>query len=301
MPIVTSSKVTSRQEKACAWSVSPGWLLPGSVKEGAIIGRAGRTLHHSLSIGLFFVAAATLAMSNVAAAQEPSNPPVLSMQKPALTAEQIVSRLQEKNHEREVALRRLHGTRIYRVHYDGFFGTREGEAVVSYNYVSPNHKEFVVQSQTGAKFILNHVIKGLLEGEKEASREENRQRTALSSRNYNFTLADAETALEQSQYVLNVLPKHDDKFLYRGKIWVDSVDFSVTRIEAEPAKSPSFWVKKSEVHHRYQKIGDFWLPAENRTESTMRMGGRALLSIEYKDYQLTETAPLEAKENAAGN
>lgn len=31
------------------------------------------------------------------------------------------------------------------------------------------------------------------------------------------------------------------------------------------------------------------------------MGGRALLSIEYKDYQLTETAPLEANENAIGH
>lgn len=299
--MITSSKVTSQQERACAWSGGPGLLLPGLVKEGAINERVGRTLHDSLSIGLFFFAAATLAMSAVAAAQEPSNPPVLSTQKAALTAEQIVSRLQEKNHEREMALRKLHGTRIYRVHYEGFFGTREAEAVVSYDYASPNHKEFVVQSQTGAKFILNRVIKGLLEGEKEAATEEHRQRTALSGRNYNFTLANEETALEQSQYVLNVLPKHDDKFLYRGKIWVDSVDFSVTRIEAEPAKSPSFWVKKSEVHHRYQKIGDFWLPAENKTESTIRMGGRALLSIEYKDYQLTETAPLEAKENAAGN
>jgi hypothetical protein len=172
--------------------------------------------------------------------------------------------------------------------------------LVSYNYVSPTEKEFVVLSESGAKFILNHVIKGLLGGEKEAATEENRKHTALDTTNYNFTLADRETALEKSQYVLKVFPKHDHKFLYRGKIWVDTKDFAVTRIEAEPAKSPSFWVKRSEVRQRYEKIGDFWLPRETRTESTMRMGGRALLFIEYKDYQVTETVPLEPDERSIG-
>lgn len=263
--------------------------------------RAGGIFNRGVSAVLFLLLGTTLPLWNpsVATAQHlADNPPVETFQKPALTADQIVSRLQEKNHQRELALRKLQGTRIYRVQYHGFFGTREAEAVVSYNYVSPNHKDFVVQSQTGAKFILNYVIKGLMDGEKEAATEENRQRTALNTKNYNFTLAEAETALEPSQYVLNVFPKHDHKFLYRGKIWIDAKDFAVTRIEAEPAKTPSFWVKRSEVRHRYEKVGDFWLPAENKTESTMRMGGRALLSIEYTDYRVTGMLALPSDENA---
>lgn len=79
-----------------------------------------------------------------------------------------MGRLQEKNRDRELALRKFQGTRIYRVHYVGVLGMRKAEAVVSYRYVSPNHKEFVVLSQSGSKFILSHVIHGLLEGEKEA-------------------------------------------------------------------------------------------------------------------------------------
>jgi hypothetical protein len=251
---------------------------------------------------LFFVSGAlSLLSARLATAQEAAGRPVEAVQKPRLTAEQIVSRLQEKNHEREMSLRKFQGKRIYRVHYDGFFGTHEAEAVVSCSYVSPNHKEFVLLSQTGAKFILNHIMKGLLEGEEEAASEENRQRTVLNAKNYNFTVAEPETERETSQSVLDVLPKHDHRFLYRGKIWVDASDFAVSRIEAEPAKSPSFWVKKSQVRHRYEKIGDFWLPAENKTESVIRMGGRALLSIEYKDYQITETAPLQPDKNTIGN
>jgi len=236
-----------------------------------------------------------------ASAQQPPTQPGDSFQKPALTAGQIVSRMQQKNHEREVALRKLRGTRVYRIEYRGFFGERQAEAVVSYNFASPSTKEFVVVSQTGSKFIFDHVIKGLMDGEKEAATEENRRRTALGPSNYDFTLDDAETAREPSLYVLNVIPKHDNKFLYRGKIWVDATDFAVARIEAEPAKTPSFWVKKSQVRHKYEKVGDFWLPEENSTESFIRLGGRALLSIEYKDYKLTETAPLEPAESAHGN
>lgn len=238
-----------------------------------------------------------MASARGAGAQESGSAQAGASPKPALTAVQIVSRVQEKNHEREIALHKLQGTRVYRVEYRGFFGNREAEAVVGYNFASPDKKEFVVVSQSGSKFIFEHVIKGLLDGEKEAATVENRSRTALSSLNYDFTLDDAETAKETSRYVLNVIPKNNNKFLYRGKIWIDSSDFAVARIEAEPAKTPSFWVKKSEIHHENEKIGDFWLPAENKTESVIRLGGQALLSIEYRDYKLTETAPLGPTEN----
>jgi outer membrane lipoprotein-sorting protein len=254
--------------------------------------------HKGRAVLLFFCAAVALLGARGVAAQEAGDPPAEAALKRALTAEEIASRMQERNHQREVALRKLEGTRVYRVRYHGFFGTREAEAVVSYKYDSPDNKQFTVISEKGTKFILDHVIKGLMEGEREAATEENRRRTALSSRNYDFTLADDDTPHEASEYVLNVIPKNDNKFLYRGKIWVDTSDFAVTRIEAEPAKSPSFWVKKSEVQHRYEKVGDFWLPAENKTDSTIRMGGHALLSIEYKDYRVVQTMPLQAGETA---
>jgi hypothetical protein len=55
------------------------------------------------------------------------------------------------------------------------------------------------------------------------------------------------------------------------------------------------------VKHRYVKVNDFWLPAENRTESVIRLGGKATLSIEYKDYNITKAAPLRGSETAHEN
>ncbi len=40
-----------------------------------------------------------------------------------------------------------------------------------------------------------------------------------------------------------VEPQTNNKLLFRGRIWVDAEDFAVVRIEAVPAKNPSFWTK----------------------------------------------------------
>jgi hypothetical protein len=183
--------------------------------------------------------------------------------------------------------------------YRGFPSDRDAEMVVDVTYRAPYSKQFHIVSQTGSKFVIEHVFKKLLEGEQEAANDENRIHTALSTANYDFTSAGYEITPNGSQYVLNLLPKTKNKFLYRGKIWVDANDFAVVRVEGEPARNPSFWIKKTEVKHRYVKVNDFWLPAENHTESVIRLGGRAILSIEYTDYKITKAAPLYGREKPA--
>jgi hypothetical protein len=221
-----------------------------------------------------------------------------SAQNAPLPVEQVARKLEEKNSQRAAALDEFSSTRIYRMQYHGFPSDRDAEMVVTFTYHAPQSKEFHVVSQTGSKFVIEHVFKKLLEGEQEAANQENREHTALSRENYNFTSAGYESTPDGPQYVLNLLPKTKNKFLYRGKIWVDAKDFAVVRIEGEPARNPSFWIKKTEVRHRYIKVNDFWLPAENHTESVIRLGGRAILSIEYKDYRITKAAPLHGIEDA---
>jgi outer membrane lipoprotein-sorting protein len=224
-----------------------------------------------------------------------------SAQASPLPAETVARELQERNAQRAAALLQYSATRVYRMQYRGFPSDRDAEMVVDVSYRAPNVKKFTVVSQTGSKFILDHVFNKLLEGEQEAANQENRRESALSSENYRFTSAGYETTPNGGEYVLNLLPRTKNKFLYRGKIWVDAKDFAVVRIEGEPAKNPSFWIKNTEVRHRYIKVNGFWLPAENHTESVIRLGGQALLSIEYKDYKITETAPQRGVESAREN
>jgi hypothetical protein len=212
-----------------------------------------------------------------------------SVQLAPLGLEQVLSNLELRNAQRAAALEQFEGKRIYRMEYRGFPSDRDAEMVVKVSFHAPNAKEFTVVSQTGSKFVIDHVFKKLLEGEQEAAKAENRQETALTRQNYNFQLAGYQTTAEGSQYVLRLLPKSKNKFLYRGKIWIDAKDFAVVRIEGEPGKNPSMWIKKTDIAHRYVKVDDFWLPAENHTESFLRLGGKATLSIEYQDYRITKT------------
>lgn len=210
-----------------------------------------------------------------------------------LTVNQIVSRMEARNRQRASALHEFHGTRIYQMDYHGFFGHHEAEMVVAVD-ASTDSKEFTIVSEKGSKFVLDHVLERLLKGEKEANNDENRRRTALDTDNYNFSLAGYEATPSGTRYILTVIPKNNNKYLYRGKIWVDGTDFAVCRIEARPAKNPSFWIKKTEINHTYTKVGDFWLPEENHSESSIRFGGHAVLTIEYKDYKIVDAAPVNS-------
>jgi hypothetical protein len=207
-------------------------------------------------------------------------------------AEQVVDNLIRMNLHRLESLRAYESNRTYKVEYHGFGGSRSAEMAVKVKYSSPPSKEFTIESTSGSKLLIDKVLKKLLEAEKEALDAEAQRRTALNRDNYDFTLVDFETTPAGSMYVLIVEPKTKEKFLYRGRIWVDAKDFAVTRLVAEPAKNPSFWTKKSDIEQVYRKVNDFWLPERNHSLSSIRLGGRAELTIEYKDYQIVSSTPV---------
>jgi hypothetical protein len=214
-----------------------------------------------------------------------------------LSAEEVVNNLVRMNLERAQALGAYQGTRIYRLDYQGFPGSRSAEMVVDVRYQAPGTKEFTIRSQVGSKLLLERVFKKLLQSEKEALGEDNQKRIALNNDNYLFTLHGYENTAGDSFYVLSVEPRTKNKFLYRGRIWVEARDFAVVRMEAEPAKNPSFWTKDSSIEQVYAKVSDFWLPVSNRSTTTIRLGGHAYLTIDYKDYQITAATPLIKPEN----
>jgi len=215
----------------------------------------------------------------------------------SLTADQIVDNLVRRNEERAHALLHSEATRVYRLTYRGFPGDREAEMTVEATYNSPASKEFKVLSQSGSKLIQDRVFKRLLESEKEAAQPAMSARTQLNRDNYSFQLLSYEPSETGGQYVLQVTPKAKSKYVYRGKVWVDASDFAVTHIEAEPAQNPSFWTKKNEIHHDYKKVQAFWLPVRNESVSFIRLGGRATLTIEYKNYKVTDARqPSDSKQ-----
>jgi hypothetical protein len=233
------------------------------------------------------------------AAAQGSNTPAIEP-RAALTAEQVVNNLVRRNLERARALGAYKGTRVYRLEYHGFPSSRSAEMTVDVEYRSPATKEFSIRSENGSHLLIERVFQKLLQSEKEALTEENQARVALNEDNYSFTLAGYESMPTGPSYILSVEPRTNNKLLYRGRIWVDAEDFAVVRIEAAPAKNPSFWTKEAKIEQVYAKVGNFWLPISNRSTSTIRLGGHASFTIDYQDYQITAVAPLGTSGKATG-
>jgi len=252
-------------------------------------------------IGLFLLAA--LMTGHKLTGEEPGTTAANGSQ---LCVQEVVDNLVRRNQERAQALLKSEATRVYHLAYRGFPGDREAEMTVEASYQSPSAKDFRIVSQSGSKLILDRVLKKLLESEQEAAQPEVSERAQLNRENYDFELVGYEPSGPAGQYVLSVNPKSKSKYVYRGRVWVDGSDFAVVRIEAEPAQNPSFWTKKSEIHHEYTKVNDFWLPVRNESVSFIRLGGRATLTIEYKNYRVTvayraaESVPLPSSSRGVG-
>ncbi|MGH9501971.1 MAG: hypothetical protein ACRD20_03880 [Terriglobales bacterium] len=212
-----------------------------------------------------------------------------------LNAEEIVTNMVRRNLERAHALGAYQGTRIYRLDYSGFLGSRSAEMTVDVTYRSPGFKEFHIRTQKGSQFLIDRVFQRLIQSEKEAMTEESQGRVALNNDNYIFTLEGFENTAAGSSYILSVEPRTKDKLLYRGRIWVNAADFAVMRIEAAPAKNPSFWTKETKIEQVYAKVGDFWLPVSNRSTSSIRLGGHAYFAIDYQDYRIAAATTVTRK------
>ena len=236
------------------------------------------------------------AFSNRAGAQEHRE--TAGLQASHLPLEQVLANLEQRNAQRAAALGQFEGRRVYHMHYQGPFKNQDAEMVVRVHFRAPNSKEFTIVSETGSRFVIDHVFKKLLEGELDASKGNNPHEVALTRDNYTFQLLGYEVAPQGGRYVLSILPKTRNKFLYRGKIWVDATDFAVVRIEGEPGKNPSIWIAKSNFAHQYAKVDGFWLPLENYTESSIRFGGKSTLSVKYQDYKILEASRPPAVETA---
>lgn len=224
-------------------------------------------------------------------------PPPLSASEAAQpSAAAIVIRLMEKNRERLASLERYESDRIYRVEYKGTGGEHHAEMHVHAEYTGPNQKHFTVVSETGPKFLCDKVLRKLVEGEQEASSASNRMQMALSPENYDLDLAGEETVAvpggSERAWVLRVTPKVNNKFSYRGRVWVSQADYAVMRVAGEPAKSPSWWIDRASFDSRYTRRGAVWLPERNVAVSHVRIGGQATLTIDYGIYPVVVAAPL---------
>jgi len=199
---------------------------------------------------------------------------------PSLDPQAVVARMEACNAERAGVLHDYRSRRRYSAANSRFH--REAYAIVEANYEALEGKQFRVVERGGSASIDRRVFAPMIETERVNSLSPVGESAEISTRNYTFAYEGYDAAL--GAYTFRAEPQSKNKYLFRGKVWINGRDFAVQRIEGEPAQKHSFWIRRTKFVHEYANFGGFWFPVSNRTVVELRLLGRSTLNIDYFDY-----------------
>jgi hypothetical protein len=216
---------------------------------------------------------------------------------PSLTAPQILERMVQADNDRVAALAGYSGVRHYR--FDNRKSNKHAELTVRMSCGNDGVKTFEVVTESGSGFVRNYILRKMIEAEVESSQNGERKETRIIPENYDFRLVGTEALDGRDSYVLEINPRKPTKFSIRGRIWVDAQDFAIARIQGQPAKNPSLWIRSVQVVQRYGRTDQFWLPALNHSVAQARIFGATEVVIEYSNYK-TNVRQVQARSRAVG-
>jgi hypothetical protein len=216
---------------------------------------------------------------------------------PALqTADEVVAKMIAQDGQR---LAEFHGyASLRRYVLENRRHHKQAEMLVRMICQQDGSKRFDVVYANGWGGARKYVFPRLLEAETEAASPGLRERSRITPENYTFQMVGRENIRGRPAFVLAIEPKSENKYLTRGRIWVDAEEYAIIRVEGKPAKNPSFWVKSVHFVHNYDKSGPFWFPVSDQSVTDVRIFGATEMTIEYFDYT-PKASPLDRHEDAA--
>ena len=225
----------------------------------------------------------------------PQNSPAES-----LSGSELFAKLLENNHSRDGRLQRYSETRRYVVTNQK--GKIHAATEVRLHYHAPNEKSFDTLCEEGSGTVRNLVFRRLMESEVETASGRSHRDSSITPVNYEFQFLRKEDGDGRRYFVVQAIPRRKDKYLFEGKIWIDSQDFAIAKIEGQPARNPSFWIHRVDFVRQYQKIGDFWLPLKDESITHLKIVGTKILTIEYFDHIVnsSETSVDSPNHNSRG-
>ena len=215
-----------------------------------------------------------------------------------LTGDDIIAKMLDRNRLRNEQLRRYSAVRTYVIR--NAEGKLAAEAVVEVQYRAPDRKTFNKTSEKGSGIVRHLVFDRLIQSESETSSGREHHDSAITSANYTFTLAGEEDLGPDHCFVVEATPKRREKYLFEGKIWIDTDDFAVVKIAGHPAKKPSFWINRAEFVRQYQRIAGFWLPFRDETSVEVKIYGKKVFTIDHQQYVINADSPLQGSSGDTG-
>ena len=197
----------------------------------------------------------------------------------SVSGDRIFADLVKYNELRNAGLHEYSAVRTYAV--TDLKGKIHAKEKVRMDYVAPDKKKFVTIAEEGSGLVRHLVLNRLMESEASAAAGQDHRDSSITPANYTFHVLGQEDLGVHHCFVVEAVPKRKDKYLFEGKIWIDTSEFAVVKIAGHPAKNLSFWITRADFVRQYEKIGDFWLPARDETFVDVKLYGKKILRIEH--------------------
>lgn len=178
--------------------------------------------------------------------------------------------------------------------------SQTGEYELQRSYSAPNRLQYTPVRFSGDGFVKSNVMLRLLQSEVEHVTKQQGEETAITDRNYKFSLKAMEDVDGRRCYVFQVKPIKKKVGLFKGRVLIDAETGAMRRAEGTLVKSPSWWIKKVEFVQDYAETGGFVLPSKMASISKVRVVGRTVVNIFHNNYQTVAATTRERLASLGG-
>jgi hypothetical protein len=175
---------------------------------------------------------------------------------------------------------------LYSIYRNGE-ATPSAQVTVKTVYTRGSGKEYTPIAQSGSSIMRNVVINHILANEKEMAKAANRESVALTSANY--VMHPQPGIIQYNGHtcvIVDLKARRKIAFLFNGRGWFDTTDFTLVHIEGAPAASPSFFAGQTSGVRDYTRINGFSMAQHAEMHSHSFLFGTTVMKIDYTNYQI---------------
>ena len=149
----------------------------------------------------------------------------------------------------------------------------KAQVVIRITFVPPDHRRYEIESSRGGigERILRDIVSREMEAPGAVSLKD------LTPDNYDFRLIGNEMLDGRRCYVLALNPRREEKDVIRGRAWVDTQTYHLLRIEGDPVKSPSFWIRDLHIVMTFTEKDGMWMRTLTYAVANVRFKGKYVM------------------------
>ena len=211
-----------------------------------------------------------------------------------LSNDQVIQRIDAAVKARVEGIASYTVQELYSIYRNGE-ANPSAQVTVKTAYMRGVGKEYTPISATGSSILRSAVIDKVLANEKEMAKAANRENVAVTSANYEMQLQPGHITINGRDCVtVSLKARRKTTYLFNGKGWFDSSDYTLVRLEGAPAQSVSIFAGDAAGKRDYTKVDGFSMAQHAEMKTHNFLLGETIMKIDYSDYQIQ----LEPKSNA---